>query len=199
MLHDSALSTPGAASPVPLSVTTLVPPVPASLLIVIDPLAAAAVVGANFTVSVVDCPGFSVAGKLPPVIVKPVPASVAELMVSAAVPDEVSVTVCVADEFTVTSPKARLLVLSVSCGEPPVSCTANVFVTVPAVALRVAVVVVLTAATVAVKAALVALAATVTEAGTVTELLLLDRVTVCPPVPAAALSVTVQVSVPAWV
>ena len=89
--------------------------------------------------------------------------------------------------------------LSVSCGEPPVSCSATVLVTVPAVALSVAVVVVLTAATVAVKAALVALAATVTEAGTVTELLLLDRVTACPPVPAAALSVTVQVSVPAWV
>jgi hypothetical protein len=180
-------------------VTTLVPPVPASLLIVIDPFAAAAVVGANFTVNVVDCPGFSVTGKLSPVIVKPEPASVAELMVSAAVPDEVSVTVRVTDEFTVTSPKARLLVLSDSCGDPPVSCKANVLVTAPAVALRVAVVVVLTAATVAVKAALAALAATVTEAGTVTELLLLDRVTVCPPVPAAALSVTVQVSVPAWV
>ena len=56
---------------------------------------------------------------------------------------------------------------------------------------------VLTAETVAVKLALVAPAATVTDAGTVTALLLLDRLTAWPPVPAAAFSVTVQASVPA--
>jgi len=131
--------------------------------------------------------------------VKPVPETVAELMVSADVPEEVSVTVSVAGVLTVTSPKERLLVLSVSCGAPPVSCRAKVLVTPPAVAPSVAVVVVLTAATVAVKLALVALAGIVTEAGTVTELLLLDRVTACPPVLAAALSVTVHASVPALV
>ncbi len=55
----------------------------------------------------------------------------------------------------------------------------------------------LTAETVAVKPALVAPAATVTEDGTVTAALLLDRLTAWPPVPAAAVNVTVQASVPA--
>jgi hypothetical protein len=49
----------------------------------------------------------------------------------------------------------------------------------------------------AVKLALVAPAVTVTEAGTVTELLLLATLTVKPPLPAAALSETEQASVPA--
>lgn len=50
--------------------------------------------------------------------------------------------------------------------------------------------------TVAVKAALVAFAGTVTVAGTVTAALLLDRLILRPPLGAAALSVTVQASVP---
>src|ERR1035438_7196325 len=66
-----------------------------------------------------------------------------------------------------------------------------------AVALSVAVWVVVTAATVAVNPAVVAPAATVTEAGTVTEELLLLSVTACPPAGAAALSVTVHGSLPA--
>ena len=51
--------------------------------------------------------------------------------------------------------------------------------------------------TVAEKLALVAAAATVTEAGTVTAELVLDRFTVNPPLAAAELSDTVQESVPA--
>jgi hypothetical protein len=101
--------------------------------------------------------------------------------------------------FTVTSPNESVFVLRDSCGEPPVSCRAKVFVTVPAAAVRVAVSVVLTAATVAAKTALAAFAGTVTDAGTVTELLLLDRFTTWPPVPAGAFKVTVQVSEPAAV
>ena len=54
-----------------------------------------------------------------------------------------------------------------------------------------------TAATVAVKLAEVAPAVTVTDEGTVTEAELLARFTVNPPVGAAAVNVTVQVSVPA--
>jgi hypothetical protein len=61
----------------------------------------------------------------------------------------------------------------------------------------VAVVAVLTADAVAVNVADVAPAATVTEAGTVTAVLLLANVTGSPAVPAAAVSVTVQESVPA--
>ena len=67
----------------------------------------------------------------------------------------------------------------------------------PAAAVRVTVWAVVTAETVAVKPMLVAPAGTVADAGTVTALLLLARLTASPPVPAAALSVTVQASVPA--
>lgn len=65
----------------------------------------------------------------------------------------------------------------------------------PAVAVSVAVCAVATAAAAAVKVALVALAATVTDEGTVTALLSLVRLTVAPPLGAAAFSVTVHVSV----
>jgi hypothetical protein len=58
---------------------------------------------------------------------------------------------------------------------------------------------VLTAEALAEKLALVAPAATVTEEGTVTADELLDRATTWPPVGAAALSVTVQLSVAAVV
>ena len=50
---------------------------------------------------------------------------------------------------------------------------------------------------VAVKLALVAPEATVTDEGTVTAVLLLERLTAWPPLGAAALSVAVQLSVPA--
>lgn len=55
----------------------------------------------------------------------------------------------------------------------------------------------LTAATDAVNAALVAFAATVTDAGTVTAVSLLARLTLSPPEDGAAVSVTVQASDPA--
>jgi hypothetical protein len=64
------------------------------------------------------------------------------------------------------------------------------------VADNVTVCAVLTEFTVAEKLALLDPAATVTDAGTVIAELLLDRLTVNPPVAAAALSVTVQLSVP---
>ena len=63
--------------------------------------------------------------------------------------------------------------------------------------VSVAVCAVVTAAIVAVKLALVAPEATVTDDGTVTAALLLERLTDWPLLPAAALSVTVQLSVPA--
>jgi hypothetical protein len=56
---------------------------------------------------------------------------------------------------------------------------------------------VLTEVTVAVKLPVVDPAATVTEAGTVTAVLLLARLTANPPLAAATFSVTVQLSVPA--
>jgi hypothetical protein len=68
--------------------------------------------------------------------------------------------------------------------------------TVPEVAVRVVAWAVVTEAMVAEKAALVALAGTVTVAGRVTAGLLLERLTLSPLLPAAALRVTVQASVP---
>jgi hypothetical protein len=73
----------------------------------------------------------------------------------------------------------------------------QVCVSPPDVAVSVAVCAVLTADTVAVKLAVVAPAATVTVEGTATAVLLLNRLTDWPPVPAAVFNVTVHVSVPA--
>jgi hypothetical protein len=60
--------------------------------------------------------GFRVTGKLAPEMVKPVPLMVTALMVTGAVPVEVSVRGCVDEEPTVTLPKLRLAGLTVSCG-----------------------------------------------------------------------------------
>jgi hypothetical protein len=76
------------------------------------------------------------------------------------------------------------------------NCRPNVFETPPAFAVIVADPLVVTAATVAVNEALVAPAGTITELGTTTEGLLLERLVTKPPVGAAELSVTVQASVP---
>ena len=56
------------------------------------------------------------AGNVPPDTVNPAPLRVAELMVTGAVPVEVSVTGCVDAVFTVTSPNIRLAALIVSWG-----------------------------------------------------------------------------------
>jgi uncharacterized lipoprotein YbaY len=58
----------------------------------------------------------SVTGKADPESVKPLPLSVAALIVTGAVPDEVSVTGSVALEFTVTLPNDSEFALTVSCG-----------------------------------------------------------------------------------
>src|SRR5665213_246232 len=77
------------------------------------------------------------------------------------------------------------------------NCRTNLSFTPPTFPASVTVCVVLTADTTAVKPALVAFGGTITVAGTVTAALLLDRLTIRPPLGAAALSVTVQASVPA--
>ena len=56
-----------------------------------------------------DSLGFRVAGKVAPEISNALPASVTELIVSAAVPEEVSVSVLVEIVLTGTSPNARTL------------------------------------------------------------------------------------------
>ena len=56
----------------------------------------------------------SVTGKLPLTIVKPVPLIAAELIVTGAVPVDVSVNDCVAAVFIVTLPKLKVVALTVN-------------------------------------------------------------------------------------
>ena len=72
--------------------------------------------GSNCTFKVTDWPGFKVAGNVAPEAVKPVPVNAAELMVTAAVPLELSVTGSVVGVFNATLPNARLAGLMVNCG-----------------------------------------------------------------------------------
>jgi hypothetical protein len=101
---------------VPLRFTTAAFPLAALLLIASCPLAAPGDVGSNCTCSVIDWVGFSVAGKLPPTIVKPAPEIATEFTVTGDVPVDVSVTDCVVAVFTGTLPKLKLAVLIVNSG-----------------------------------------------------------------------------------
>ena len=73
-------------------------------------------VGSNCTFRVTDWVGFKVTGNVAPAIVKLVPLNVAELMVTGAVPVEVSVRGSVEAVFTVTLPNSKLAALTVSPG-----------------------------------------------------------------------------------
>jgi hypothetical protein len=126
----------------------------------------------------------------------PAPVNETPLIVSAVVPDDVTVTACVVAAFSSSVPNATLVELRLSPGTAAFSCMANVPLTPPAVAVSVAVCAVVTADADAVNPALEAPAATVTDAGTVTAALLLARFTVRGPA-AAPVSVTVQASVAA--
>jgi hypothetical protein len=89
-------------------------PVDELLPIVICPVAAPADAGLNCTCSVIDWLGFSVAGRLPPTMVKLLPVIATELTVTGDVPVDVSVNDRVVDVFTVMLPKLRLAVLTVN-------------------------------------------------------------------------------------
>jgi hypothetical protein len=65
-----------------------------------------------------------VAGSAAPVSVYPVPLTVAALTVTDAVPEEVSVIVCVAGVFSATLPKARLVAFTLSVAADAFSCRA---------------------------------------------------------------------------
>jgi hypothetical protein len=140
-----------------------------------------------------------VIGKVIPETVKPLPATVAAVTVTAEVPVEDKVSVCVVAVFTLTLPNERLDVLTLSAIAAAPSCRPNVSVTPFADAVKVTACATLTADTVAAKVALVAPPATVTWAGTVNAGLLLATLTAKPPLAAAVFSVTVQLSVPAAV
>jgi hypothetical protein len=154
-------------------------------------------VGLNTTLSVACWPGFNVTGKVLPKIAKPAPVTATALTVTGAVPVEVKVTGWgVAAVFSTTLPNAKLVVLMLSAGTAAFNCRAKVLDRPPALAIIVTACAVATEATVAVNPTLVAFAGTVTVLGTVTAELLLDRLTLSPPLGAAAVSVTVHASVP---
>lgn len=140
--------------------------------------------------------GFRVSGNAVPEAAKLVPDSDVELIVTAVVPVEDKTSICVAGAPTATSPKFTFVELRLRMGPPGRSCRVNGCDIPPALAVSVADCEELTGETDAEKLALVAPAATVTAAGTVTSELLLARLTLKPPL-AAALSVTMQRSVPA--
>lgn len=120
------------------------------------------------------------------------------MMVTEAIPVEVSVTGCVDAVFSVTFPNAKLDGVIVSCGPAIVApnCSAKLLETPAALAVSVTACAVVTDETFAMNPALVAFAGTTSVAGTVTAALLLTRLTLRPPLPDAAVSVTVQLSVP---
>ena len=78
-------------------------------------------------------------GKLIPESPNPLPATVAPLMVTAAVPEEVNITVFVRVVFSASVPNATLVALSVSFGVVAFRVRANVFATPPELAVSVAV------------------------------------------------------------
>ena len=99
--------------PLPLRLTVAVG---ALLEIVSCPVTALADVGSNCTVSTVACPVFSVTGKLPPTTENPVPDAVAALIVTAAVPFDVTVTEFVTAVPTETLPNESDVALRLSAG-----------------------------------------------------------------------------------
>jgi hypothetical protein len=98
--------------------------------------------------------------------------------------------------FTATLPNETLVALMLSVGTAAFNCREKPMEAPPALAVRVADCDVLTDDTVAVNPALVDVAGTVNEAGTVTALLLLERLTAAPPLGADPVNVTVHESVP---
>jgi hypothetical protein len=115
--QESALNVPGTTVPVPLRLITADGFVEELLARVSAPVTAPAAEGSKLTVSVAVCPWLRVSGKLTPDILKPAPVTVPALMVTGAVPVDIRVTDCgAAAVFTMTLPKARLLVLRLRAG-----------------------------------------------------------------------------------
>src|SRR5271154_3832301 len=116
LLGASQLSPTSGGVPVPLRLISAVPLVEELLWMRSCPVAAPAVVGSNPTSSVTARPGFRVTGNVAPDIVKPLPVTVAALTVTASVPVELSVRVCVEAVLTATLPNATLVELMPNCG-----------------------------------------------------------------------------------
>jgi len=126
-------------TPVPVRLIRVEAPLDELLVKVNEPVSAPAAVGSNCTVSVAVEFGLRVSGKVAPEKVKPDPATVAALMVTATVPVEDRVTVCVVAVFTFTVPKPMLPALTLSVDTPDPNCRAKVFATLLALAVNVTV------------------------------------------------------------
>ena len=118
LLHETALT---AGCPVPLSAIVAVV---ALLVIVTEPVAAPATVGSKPTIRVAVWPGFRVNGVLTPDSENPAPLTETPLIVSAAVPDDVTVTDCVEAAFSNCVPNVRFVELRLRPGTVALSCTA---------------------------------------------------------------------------
>ena len=126
------------------------------------------------------CPGFKVTGVVIPVAPNSDPATEIEEIVTAAVPEEVSVTNCVPVLPTETFPNDTDEALTARPATPDAgeNVMVNVLATPPACAVIIAVCGVATLETVALNRALIAPDFTVTLLGTITTGLLLVKVTV---------------------
>ncbi len=136
LLQLKALST-GTPVPVPVRLIKVEAPEEELLVSVRVPEVAPATRGSNCTVRVAVCLGFNVTGKLIPETVKPVPATVAALTVTAEVPVEDRVMVCEVAVLTLSLPKDRLEELKLSVGTDAPSCRPKVFATLLALAVSV--------------------------------------------------------------
>ena len=135
------------------------------------------------------------AGRLTGVTENPLPVTATEFTVTAAVPVDVNVTVCVVELLITMAPNETLVAFRLRTGVAAFSCNEADRDVLPDAAVNVMVCALVTAETFAENDALVAVAGTVIEAGTVTALPLLVMETLTPPVGAEPDRLTVQVSV----
>jgi hypothetical protein len=126
-----------AGAPVPVRPIRVEVPIDELLVKVNEPASAPAAVGSNCTVSVKVVFGLRVNGKVAPETVKPGPTTAASLTITATVPVEDKVSVCVVAVFTLTLPKLMLAALTFSVGTPDPNCRAKIFDTLFAVAVSV--------------------------------------------------------------
>jgi hypothetical protein len=135
-----------------------------------------------------------VAGKLPPETEYPVPLTESELILTATVPLDVTVTDLVTAVPTDTLPNESEVALRLNTAEAAFSCSETALELLPVVAVSVTDCVLLTGATFAVKAALVAPAETVTELGIETAAFVVPSTTLNPPAGAGPDTLTVHES-----
>lgn len=191
---QETLLTAVVATPAALMFTTTLP-WDELLVIVRTPVNMLTIGDVNFNASVAVCPGLSVAGTVIPEAPNKDPATEIPDIVTGVVPVELRITDCEAVCPVATLPKFTVAALTLRVETAAFNCRLAFAPPVLVEAVSVAVCTEVTEATVAVKAALVALPGTVMVAGTVTAALLLAKLTTSPPLGAAALSVTVQLSV----